>query len=130
MKILTNVLRVLLILLLLTPILGATGVFPAPTADLYTPNGWVFMSALMASNYMMPLLAILCAVVIVLLVMNRTAAAAALLAPMSLNVILFHAFTDTGLISPSASLGIPLFLLNAYFLWINRKVYQKVWEAK
>ncbi|UPA22927.1 hypothetical protein K8942_01805 [Candidatus Peribacteria bacterium] len=130
MKILTNILRVLLILLLLMPILGTLGVFPAPTADLYTPNGWVFMSALMASTYMMPLLGILCAVVIVLLVMNRTALAAALLAPMSLNVILFHAFVDTGLISPSASLGIPLFLLNAYFLWINRKTYKMVWDAQ
>lgn len=130
MKILTNIFRVLLILLLLMPILGTLGVFPAPTADLYTPNGWVFMSALMASTYMMPLLGILCAVVVVLLVMNRTALAAALLAPMSLNVILFHSVVDTGLISPSASLGIPLFLLNAYFLWINRKTYKMVWDAQ
>lgn len=130
MKILTNIFRVLLILLLLMPVLGTLGVFPAPTADLYTPNGWVFMSALMASTYMMPLLGILCAVVIVLLVMNRTALAAALLAPMSLNVILFHSFVDTGLLSPFASLGIPLFLLNAYFLWINRKTYKMVWDAQ
>ncbi len=105
MKILTIVLRVLFILLLLTPILGASGVFPAPTADLYTPNGWAFMSALIATGYMLPLLAVLCAVCVVLLIMNRTALTAALIAPMTVNVIMFHAFVDTGLINPAASLG-------------------------
>jgi putative oxidoreductase len=124
MKITRIVLRILLCLLLVTPILGATGVFPAPTADLYTPNGWAFMSALMDSGYMMPLLAILCAIVIALTAMNKTALAAILLAPMTVNVIAFHAFVDTGLLSLSASLGIPLFLLNAFFLWDNRAKYK------
>lgn len=130
MKILNTILRVLFILLLLTPVLGATGVFPAPTADLYTPNGWAFMSALINSGYMMPLLATLCVVCIILLIMNRTALAAALIAPMTVNVIMFHTFVDTGLFTAPASLGILLLILNAYFLWKNRKVYQQVWEAK
>lgn len=127
MKIVRVVLRILLCLLLLTPVLGATGVFPAPTADLYTPNGWAFMSALLASGYIMPLLAVLCVVVIVLTAMNKMALAAILLAPMSVNVILFHAVVDTGLLHPSASLGIPLFLLNAFFLWDNRATYKELW---
>jgi hypothetical protein len=127
MKIVRIVLRVLLCLLLVTPILGATGVFPAPTADLYTPNGWAFMSALMASGYIMPLLAALCAVTIVLTIMNKMALAAILIAPMTVNVIAFHAIVDTGLISPSASLGIPLLLINAFFLWDNRATYKNLW---
>jgi hypothetical protein len=34
---------------------------------------------------------------------------------------------DTGLISPSASLSIPLFLINLFFLWDNRKKYKALW---
>lgn len=127
MNILRIVLRVLLGLLVLTPILGATGVFPAPTADLYTPNGWAFMEALINAGYMLPLLAVTCAVVLVLTIMNRMALAAVILAPMSVNIICFHTFVDTGLISPNASLGILLFLLNAFFLWDNRKKYKGLW---
>lgn len=127
MKILNIVMRVLLGLLLVTPILGATGVFPAPTADLYTPTGWAFMSALMASGYLMPLLGILCAVCVVLIAMNKTALAAILLAPMTVNVICFHAFVDTGLVSPSAIMGVLLLILNAYFLWVNRMKYKALW---
>jgi putative oxidoreductase len=127
MKYVRIVLRVLLCLLLLTPILGATGVFPAPTADLYTPNGWAFMSALMASGYIMPLLAGLCAVTIILTAMNKMALAAILLAPMTVNVIMFHAVVDTGLFHPAASLGILLLILNAFFLWDNRAKYKNLW---
>ncbi len=128
MKILSIVLRVLLVLLLLTPILGATGVFPAPTADLYTPNGWTFMSALMGSGYLIPLIAVLCAVCIVLVVMNRMALAAALLSPFALNVLCFHAFVDTGIISAPAILGDLLFAITAFFLWQNRAKYQVLWQ--
>ncbi len=127
MKILNIVMRILLGLLLVTPILGATGVFPAPTADLYTPTGWAFMSALMASGYIMPLLGILCAMCVVLIAMNKTALAAILLAPMTVNVICFHAFVDTGLVSPSAIMGVLLLILNAYFLWVNRMKYKALW---
>lgn len=127
MKVLNIVLRILLALLLVTPILGVTGVFPAPTANLYTESGWAFMSALIASGYILPLIAVLCFVCIILLALNKTALAAVLLAPFSINVILFHAVVDTGLWSPNASLGIALFLLNAYFLWVNRKEYQRLW---
>lgn len=127
MKVVNIILKVLLVLLLLTPVLGATGVFPAPTADLYTPNGWAFMEALMNAGYLLPLMAILCAVCIVLIFMNKMALVAILLAPLSVNVICFHTFVDTGLISPSATLGILLFLLNAYFLWANRAKYKTLW---
>lgn len=127
MKALRIFLRVLICLLLVTPILGVTGVFPAPTAELYTPEGWAFMSALLSSGYIMPLIGILCAVCIILFAMGRTALAAILITPLSVNVICFHAFVDTGLISPSASLGIPLFLINAFFLFDNRKKYKGLW---
>lgn len=127
MKITRIVLRVLLALLTLLPVLGTAGVFPAPTADLYTPNGWAFMEALMNATYLMPLLGITFFATLVLTIMNRMALAAIILAPVSVNILCFHAFVDTGLISPSASLGIVLFLLNAFFLWDKRKKYKALW---
>lgn len=127
MKIVRIVLRVLLCLLLAIPLLGTLGVFPAPTADLYTPNGWAFMSALMGSGYMFPLLGIVSAVVVILTLMNKMALAAIVLAPMTVNVIAFHTFVDTGLFTPNASLGILLLVLNAFFLWDNRSKYKTLW---
>jgi putative oxidoreductase len=128
MKIINGIARVLLGLLVSTPILGVTGVFPEPTADLYTPEGWAFMSALMDAGYLMPLLAITCVVVLVLTIMNKMALAAVILAPLSVNIICFHAFVDTGLLSPSPILGELLFLLNVYFLWVNRAKYKALWK--
>lgn len=124
MKALRITLRVLLSLLCLIPILGTLGVFPAPTADLYTPSGWAFMSALMASGYIMPALGITFFAVFVLTVSNRMALAAILLAPITVNVISFHAFVDTGLFSPSSIMGVLLLIINAFFLWDNRAKYK------
>jgi hypothetical protein len=59
--------------------------------------------------------------------MGKDALAAIILLPLSVNVICFHAFVDTGLISPSASLGIPLLLINLFFLWGNRMKYKMLW---
>lgn len=127
MKIVNIIARILLGLLVLTPILGVTGVFPEPTADLYTPEGWAFMSALMATPHMFYLIALTCAAVLVLTIMNKMALAAVILAPLSVNIICFHAFVDTGLLSPSPILGELLFILNAYFLWANRAKYKALW---
>lgn len=124
MKILHSVCRVLLGLLCIVPILGTTGVFPAPTADLYTPSGWAFMSALMASSYLMPLLGLTFFVVLACVILNRTALAAIILLPMTVNIVCFHAFVDTGLLNPAASMGILLALLNGFFLWSNRQAYR------
>lgn len=119
--------RVLLCLLLVTPILGTLGVFPAPTADLYSPDGWAMMQALMNSTYMMPLLGLLCFVCLVLVIMNKTALAAVLLAPMTVNVMLFHAVVDDNIFKISSIMGWMLFILNVYFLWINWDKYKTLW---
>lgn len=124
MRILSVVLRVLFALLLLTPVLGALGVFPAPTADLYTPEGWAFMSAMMETGYMMPLLGVLCAVCLVLVVIGRTGLAAVLIAPMTVNVMFFHWFLDAAPISASSSLGYVLLVCNVFFLWKHWDAYK------
>jgi hypothetical protein len=123
MKILTIVMRVLLGLLLLMPILGSLGVFPAPTADLYSPGGWAFMSAMMGTGYLMWLIALTCAAALVLTIMNRMALAAAILSPLVVNIVCFHLFLEGGLLTASASLADILLALTAYFLWMNRGAY-------
>lgn len=127
MKVLTIILRILLALVLLLPVLGTLGVFPPPTADLYTPAGWAFIEALMNTGYMMPLVGITCALCLVLVIMGKTALAAVLLAPLSVNVVLFHVMLDGTFFSPSAIPAWVLLLLNVYFLGVNRARYREMW---
>jgi len=128
MKILHTTLRILLGLFLLMPVAGVTGLIPEPTAEMYTPEGWVFMSALMSSGYMMPLIAITCGICAVLFLANRTALAAVLLAPFTVNVIAYHWFFDPTPISAESSLAYVLLVLNVFFLIRNKKAYAPLWS--
>jgi hypothetical protein len=129
MKALNIILRIILGLLLISPIIGALGVFPPPTADMYnTPEAFSFIEKLMEVGYINILIAVIFAVCLVLTIMNRMALAALLLLPITLNIISFHAFLDGGLFTMGAimgnALGNALFLNNLYFLWQNRAVYK------
>ncbi len=126
MKILHHVCRVLLGLLCIIPICGTLGVFPAPTADLYTPNGWAFMSAIMASGYLMPLMGLTFFAVLLCTILNRMALAAIIALPLTVNIVCFHAFVDTGLFSAPASMGVLLLVLNAFFVWESRGRYAQL----
>lgn len=124
MKPLYHTLRIIFGLLLFVTILGGFGLLPQPTADMYTPDGWAYMSALMNTGYMMPFIATLNLVVAILLFMNRTAMAAIMMLPFTVNVILFHLFLDAAPVSASA---IPAYLLvafNLYFIWVNWNKYK------
>lgn len=127
MKIFALVLRILLGLFLLMPVVGALGVLPEPTADMYSPAGWAFMSALMETGYMMPLVTITSLICAILFFWGKEALAAVLLAPFTVNVIAFHLFLDP---NPFAATTIPawiLLLLNLFFLWRNREKYKMLW---
>jgi hypothetical protein len=125
MKALNIILRIILGLLLISPIIGALGVFPPPTADMYnTPEAFSFIEKLMEVGYINILIAVIFAVCLVLTIMNRMALAALLLLPITLNIISFHAFLDGGLFTMGAIMGNALFLINLYFLWQNRAVYK------
>ena len=82
------------------------------------------MSALMATGYMTQLIGITCLVVALLCFSGRTALAAVLLAPLSVNIILFHIFLDAVPIGPSSALGYLLLVLNLFFLWYERGKYR------
>jgi hypothetical protein len=44
------------------------------------------------------------------------------------NIISFHLFLDGGLLTSGAIMADVLLLINAYFLWQNRKVYSILWN--
>lgn len=129
MKILNIVLRGVLALLLISPILGALGVFPAPTPDLYnTPEAFAFIDMLTTSGYLTIIIAIVFALSLVLTVMNRMALVALLILPITVNIVAFHLFLDGGLFTGGAIMGNVLLLLNLYFLWHNRQSYKALWD--
>ncbi|MDB5239019.1 MAG: hypothetical protein JWO00_354 [Candidatus Parcubacteria bacterium] len=129
MKIINIILRVVLCLLILTPILGAIGIFPAPTPDLYnTPEAFAFINMLFMNGYVLYIMALVFAVCIVLIIMNRMALASLLIAPIVVNIVSFHAFLDGGLFTSGASLAIVLLVLNIYFLWQSRAQYKSLWN--
>lgn len=117
--------KVLLVLLMISPVLGALGVFPEPTADMYhNQTAFDFIQALMGSAYFPVLLASTFAIAIVLTFMNRMALVALLILPITANIIGFHWFMDGGPFTAGALMGNLLLLLNIYFLWQNKKTYR------
>jgi len=128
MKIINIVLRVVLGLILLSPILGVTGIFPAPTPDLYnTPEAFAFIDMLMTAKYIIYIEVLVFFVAVILTIMNRMALAALLILPITVNIVGFHAFLDGGLLNAGAIMGNVLFLINIYFLWQNRDRYKTLW---
>ncbi len=123
--------KVLLSLIMLMPIVGAFGVFPAPTADFYTnPKAFAFIEALMGSGYINPIMAIVFALALAVLWTKREALAAILILPITVNIVAFHLFLDGGLLTPGAIMGNALFVLNVYFLWQHRAAYASLMKQK
>lgn len=125
MKILNIIFRVVLCLILVTPILGALGIFPAPTEDLYkNKEAFYFINMLFMTKYIIYIDAIVFLLAIILTITNRMAITALLILPITVNIVAFHAFLDGGLLTSGAIMGNILLLLNIYFLWQNREKYK------
>ena len=125
MKTLYIICKVILSLLLISPILGAFGIFPQPTSDMYgTPEAYEFISALYAGGYIIYINAIVFLVALVCLWSGRVAAAALLILPITVNIVAFHAFLDGGLLTAGAIMGNILLILNIYFLYQHRAQYR------
>lgn len=123
-QIIDIVLKVLLSFLMVMPILGATGVFPAPTADMYTSaESFAFITALMNAWYITATMAVVFALALVALWTKRVALAALLILPLTVNIVGFHLFLDGGLFTLGAVMADVLLLLNVYFLYQQRKTY-------
>jgi len=124
--------KVLFSLLLLTPLLGVTGVFPAPTRDLYnTDEAFNFINGVMnTAMYISVLMVIVNVIAVFALWTKREALAALLILPITANIIGFHALCDGGLLTGGAVMGNILLLLNLYFLYANWNIIQKLLLSK
>lgn len=117
------VLKIILTLLLISPVLGALGIFPPPAPEMYTNmRAYDFIKALMDS-YVIWGISITSLLVIVLIWAKREALAALLLLPLAVNIVGFHATLDGGLFTVGAIMGNVLFLINIYLLYKNRSKY-------
>lgn len=125
-KYLDITLKVIFSLILLLPIVGALGLFPPPTADMYqTPEAFQFIVAMMGlAAYIDYMMAVVCAVTLVLLWTKRGPLAALLITPITANVVAFHLFLDGGLLTMGALMGNIMALINLYFLWQYRDRYR------
>ena len=115
-------------LILISPILGAFGVFPQPTAEMYSsPEAFSFIQMIMNNaGYISIIMAIVFTVALILIIKNYMAAAALLISPIVINIVLFHAFLDGGLFTRGAIMANVLLVLTAYFLWEQRNVYKSL----
>jgi hypothetical protein len=127
----TTIGKVLLSLLMITPILGTLGIFPPPTPEMYgSPEAFQFISLLMGSGYVMWMSTVVYLIALFCLWTKRTALAALLLLPITLNIVGFHAFLDTGLFTAGAIMGNVFLLLNLAFLWQQRAQYATLWKRQ
>jgi hypothetical protein len=125
MKFFNLIIKIFLSLLLVSPILGAFGVFPAPTSDMYnTELAFRFISVLTEIQYINWIMAIVNIFVLFFIWTKREALAGILLAPITLNIVSFHAFIDSGLFTAGAIMANILFLINIYLIWKNFDVYK------
>jgi len=118
-------LKVIFTLILLFPVLGAMGIFPPPTRDLYnTDIAYTFINLLMETKYINIMMAAVHVVAIIALWTKREALATLFVTPIVANIVGFHAFLDGGLFTGGAVLADIFLLLTIYFLWHNREQYK------
>ncbi|MEK7650275.1 MAG: hypothetical protein AAB364_00130 [Patescibacteria group bacterium] len=129
-KIINVILKVILSLILVMPILGTLGIFPAPTADLYqSTKAFQFIEILMAVQYINIIMAIVFALAVILLWTKRVALAALLILPITVNIVAFHLVLDGGLFTTGAIMADVLLALNIYFLWQQREHYAPLFKS-
>lgn len=123
-KILHIIAKIVLSLIVLLPIVGVTGLLGEATRDLYnTDLAFAFIEMLVTVMYINYIMAAVLIVALIALWTRREALAALLIAPITVNVVAFHAFIDGGLFTGGSVLANVMLLLNVYLLWRNRDTY-------
>ncbi|MCU0678575.1 MAG: hypothetical protein MUF19_03255 [Candidatus Pacebacteria bacterium] len=113
--------KVLFSLILLMPVLGATGIFPPATRDLYhTDEAFAFIEMLETASYILYMMVVVHLLAILALWTRREVVGALLALPISLNVVGFHLWLDGGLLTAGAAMGNVMLLINLYLLYIHR----------
>lgn len=131
MKILDTILKVLFSLILLLPVLGATGMLGEATRNLYnTDIAFQFIEILVETQYINWMMVVVHIIAIAALWTRREALAALLVLPITLNVFAFHAVIDGGPFTGGALLGNIMLLINFYLLWQYRAAYKSLLEPR
>ena len=118
-------LKAILSLIMLMPVVGATGMLGEATRDLYNSDeAFAFIEALVAVMYINYMMAVVLILALIALWTRREALAGLLILPISLNVVAFHLVLDGGLFTAGALLGNIMLLINLYLIWVNRFVYR------
>ncbi len=119
-KYLHIVAKLIFSLILLMPVLGATGIFPPATRDLYnTDEAFAFIEMLTTASYILYMMVVVHIFAIFALWTRREVVGALLALPITLNVVGFHLWLDGGLLTGGASMGNVMLALNLYFLYIH-----------
>lgn len=130
-KYLHLVAKVIFSLILILPVVGATGFFGEATRDLYnTDLAFAFIEMLTDIAYIIYMMAVVHMIALVALWTKREALAALLELPITLNVVAFHLVIDGGLLTTGAMLGNLMLALNFYLLWKNCSVIKRVIEPQ
>lgn len=117
---------------LLALILGVFGVdkfvhfLPKPVEDSVAPEAWNYLGALGASGFIFPLIGVVFVVSAVLLVANRAVGfALVIVAPIVVNILMYHVMLDPATIGPGALLAVLL----AVLAWMRMDSFRPLFEA-
>jgi putative oxidoreductase len=122
---LTKIVRILLGLLLV--LAGASKLIPMSPPPPHNEAATAFMTALVATGYLMPIIAVTEIFTGVCFVLGRfVALAAVVLVPISLNIVLFHVLLDTSGALPGFFVG----AANLYLLAVSFPKYQDLLVSK
>ncbi len=125
-----TILKIMLTLILVTPVLGSLGIFPAPTRDLYNTDLAFSFIRMTMSTYLVYGVAFSCGLGALLMWTKRMPLAMLIILPITVNVIGFHAFLDGGLLTGGAIMGNIMLVLNLYFMYTHRKEYKSLLTVK
>lgn len=119
MKHLPTIARYLFALIFI--VFGANKLIPfLPNPEL-SQNAYAFFGALIESGYMIPQLGLIELIVGLLLATNRFVPVALVVAmPISINIVLFHAFLDPATL---AGPGLLVLIINTYLLFTYKKYF-------
>jgi hypothetical protein len=127
MKHLIVIAKIVFCLLLLMPVIGALGVMPPPTSDMYeTMIAFDFIMMLMSVKYITACMGIVALASIYFVVTKRTALAVFLMAPIIVCIVGFHAWVDGGLLTGGALMGNILLIISIFLGWQYRATYKSL----
>lgn len=130
MKMAYIIVRILLSLQLLVSIvfyiLISTGTMPMPEMKMHQ-DMITFNTGVAASVYLMPLIKMVESLCVIAFLTNRyVALAAVMLFPISVNIMLLHAFLDP----ENAITGVLIVVANLFIAYVNREQYKGLFVAK